>query len=474
MPRYSPFIRRVRAAARIALYGSLAIVGLLALLLGGWLSRRLHLPAGTDYFRPESVRDPAVRLLSDYLKVDTSPATGSEEAGIRFLEARLREMGLDPSVEVLPGDHANLWAVLEGRSPDALVLHNHVDVTDAPDPESWTHPPFGGVVDPPFIYGRGVFDMKSIAVAQLAALEALVRSGRTPSRSVVFLATGGEETGSVLGTQWVLRQHPELASRFWAVLTEGAVVEPVTPTVIKYWGIEFAQKQFAEGWACSPDRQRLQAFVDQARRWEVETRAPRRNPLVTRFLESYAPTRDHPMLRDILLSSEAEPIDPLRFRLLPPYLQTLFIDELVVFPIEEAPDGGYRSRLSVHLLPGAPLRPMLERVLPDWLTHGIDVTVGEPIGAATASPLDGAVYRELARSIRERHPEAPLGPMFLYWSATDSRFFRELGIPSYGYSPFLLFNIESLRADRRNERINLPGFVDGVSAYVEAVQRLVE
>lgn len=474
MSRYSPFIRRVRAAARVALYGSLATVGLVAVLLGLWLSRRLDLPPGTDYFRPAYAHDPAVRLLSDYLKVDTSPSTGSEEAGIRFLEAQLRDMGLDPVVEVLPGDHANLWAILEGRSPDALVLHNHVDVTDAPHPESWTHPPFAGVVDPPFIYGRGVFDMKSIAVAQLAALEDLVRSGRTPSRSVIFLATGGEETGSFLGTQWVLRQHPDLARRFWAVLTEGAVVEPVTPTVIKYWGIEFAQKQFAEGWACSPSRQRLEAFVEEARRWEAETRAPRPDPIVTRFLESYGPTRDHPMLRDILESAAEGPVDPLRFRLLPPYLQTLFIDELVVFPVEEDPDGGYRSRLSIHLLPGAPLEPVLERVLPDWLTHGIDIAIGQPMGAATASPLDGVVYRALERSIRELHPEAPLGPMFLYWSATDSRFFRRLGIPAYGYSPFLLFNLESLRADRRNERINLPGFVEGVSAYSEAVRRLVE
>jgi acetylornithine deacetylase/succinyl-diaminopimelate desuccinylase-like protein len=474
MPRYSPFIRRVRSAARVALYSSLVLVGLVGLALGRWLQREIAMPEEMGFFQREQADHPAVALLSAYLQVDTSPATGSEEAGALFLAAQLRALGLEPVVEVLPGGRANLWAVLEGESPEALVLHNHVDVTDAPDPEAWTHPPFAGVVDPPFIYGRGVFDMKSIAVAQLAALEALTASGKKPRRSVIFLATGGEELGSELGTRWVLRRHPELAARFWAVLTEGAVVEPVSPGVVKYWGIEFAQKRFAQGWACAPTRARLESFAADLDLWQRARRRPRLAPEVARFLAAYGPSREHPVLRDVLDVSGGAPPDPFRFRLLPAYLQALFVNEIAQFPIEEDPAGGYRMRLSVHLLPGEVLDAVAAELLPAWLTHGIDLALGAAVGAAVGSPLDHPVYAELERSIARRHPEAPAGPMFLYWSATDSRFFRELGVPSYGYSPFLSFNIESLRADRRNERINLPGFVDGVEIYVEVVRRLVE
>jgi acetylornithine deacetylase/succinyl-diaminopimelate desuccinylase-like protein len=59
------------------------------------------------------------------------------------------------------------------------------------------------------------------------------------------------------------------------------------------------------------------------------------------------------------------------------------------------------------------------------------------------------------------------------WSATDSRFFRTAGIPSYGFSPFLIMNTDTLQVDQANERFAVPAFADGVALYRQLVRRLV-
>src|SRR5690606_1363032 len=104
-----------------------------------------------------------------------------------------------PHLEVLGTGDANLWAVIEGEEPEAVVLHHHIDVSDVPDPESWNLPPFAAEIDGPWLYGRGTFDMKSVAIAQLMAfLDVAERAARgdRPRRSVIFLATAAEEVGS--------------------------------------------------------------------------------------------------------------------------------------------------------------------------------------------------------------------------------------------------------------------------------------
>ena len=203
--------------------------------------------------------------MQDYLRIDTTPQTGSELAGAQYLADLLTREGIESEVIDMGGRKANLVAVLPGESDQALVLHNHIDVDPIREPEKWVYPPFGGTIDPPWIYGRGAFDMKSVAIAQLRALVELKRSGARPRRTVVFLATSGEETGSEHGTAWLLRERADLLRNSWGVLTEGGVVEARTTDDIKYWGTENAQKRYVRLLLCSPSRQRLKTVLDDLR-----------------------------------------------------------------------------------------------------------------------------------------------------------------------------------------------------------------
>ena len=459
--------RKIRIRAAI---GTAALI--LLLVVAAWIARRIAvLNLDRSWTEVEWAELPEVKMLQEYVRVDTSPTTGSELAGARFLAERLEAAGLEPRIERLGDKSANLWAVLEGREKEALVLHNHIDVFPAEDAAEWKHPPFAGVIDPPHLWGRGVFDMKSVAVAQLQALLTLVESGRQPQRSVIFLATGSEEVGSELGTRWILARHPELVDRFWAVLTEGGIVEPITREKIKYWGVEFAHKRIAEAWVCGSRREpleELRAYLEGHRGMEEATLAP----AVATFAHEYAQSREHRGTRRRLAEIEKTVDDPAELAGLPLYLDAMLRNEVVPQPVREAPGGGYSMKITLRLLPGVELEEILPELLPAWATHGLSVTVLPAVGTAEASPLDHPAYTGLVEAIRAEYPEAPVGPYFLPWNATDSRFFREAGIPSYGFSPFLIFTTDTYRVDATNERMGLPGFVDGVALYARAVARL--
>lgn len=477
----SSFQQAIRASARWALWGSL-VATLAATAILGRLARpaafRLEAAAiqkdqalwqGIDF---EQL--PEVKLLQEYVRIDTSHPDPDEVAGAEFLAARLGALGVASTIERMGERRANLWAFVEGESPEAIVLHNHIDVEPAADLEGWRYPPFGAVVDGPWIYGRGMYDMKSLTVAQLAAVEAVVRSGRKPKRSLLFLATSSEELGSDTGTRWILARHPELVARMSAVLTEGGVVEALGPNAVKYWGIEFAQKRFGRLELCSSDRGRLESLRSVIFETCKSDPRPAVSAPVRRFLEAYAGTRGLESYQRLLAEPERLVADPARFAQLTGFMQSLFRDEVVAAPVAEEPDGSFRMLLSVHLLPDSELAAVVAELLPDWKTFGVGATVPTEAGARTASPVDHPVFRSLAESVRAAHPEAPVGPYFLPWTATDSRFFRARGIPSYGFSPFLIAVTDTLQIGLPNERMQLPGFVAGVRLYREAVARLVD
>ncbi len=472
MPVYSPFERRRRQAARLALYGSLLLVGGIAYGLVQLLDRPLKAQRGEHQWNDVDFRAlPEVQLLQEYVRIDTSETTGDEVKGARFLAAQLAAAGISAEVEVVGERRANLYALLPGADPRPLVLHSHIDVEPA-KAEEWFHPPFEAFLDPPWIYGRGVFDMKSVAIAQLLAMIDLKKSGQPLRRSVLLLATSSEERGSRLGVRRILAQRPELVRGFWAVLTEGGVVEARSRDDIKFWGTEIGQKRYIDVRVCADSREPLDQLREALMEIGHTDTALRVLPEVREVLKTYGPTRDREDLREMLADPDASVSDIAAFRKLPDYVRSMFRNEAVPFDVEEAPGGGWQLLVKLHLLPGARVQDELPRLLPAWLTHGLTVSIDEPPASHAPSPTDHPVFREIQATVHEHHRDAPTGPYFLPWTATDSRFFRAAGVPSYGFSPFLIMNTDTLQVDKANERFALPGFVEGVAIYRDLLRRL--
>ena len=464
-----------RRSARAALYGSLVAVGAAAAILAVWLGALVRAKVSAGWMNVDYASLPEVQLLQRYIAIDTSGATGDTSAGAEFLAAQLRAAGVEPTVEHLGAKTANLWAILEGDDPQAVVLHHHIDVDPIAHLEAWTHPPFGGEIEGPWLYGRGAFDMKSVAVAQLEAFLALKRGGRRPSRTVILLATADEESGSELGMRWVLRQHPELVKRFGVVLTEGGAVEGRSASDVKYWGTEFVQKRVVRVTVCDGDRGRLEALRNELKGALREPGRLTLTPEASAFLARYAASRDREDYRRWLADPRSLLRDLVAFGTLPNYVQSMFRNEAVPLPIEPAAGGGYELPVNLLLLPGADVDGALAELLPPWRLHGLTYTVYDEGGAAHGSPVDHPVMTTIAGVIGEHYPGVPVGPLFLPWTATDSRFVRARGIPAYGFSPFMVLTPEVLRLVQGravSERIALPGFVEGVEIYREVLDRL--
>jgi hypothetical protein len=150
----------------------------------------------------------------------------------------------------------------------------------------------------------------------------------------------------------------------------------------------------------------------------------------------------------------------------------LFHDSVQPGLVTEAANG-YQVKVMALLLPGSDPERAVARLLPNWLVHDLSLSVGEPIGAPLGSPRSHPLFQAALDSLKNSYPAVPVGSSFLPNSVTDARFFRQQGIPTYGYSPFLFFSTDTMWVDRDNERIPLPGFISGTRLYSSLVEGLI-
>ena len=135
------------------------------------------------------------------------------------------------------GGHSLLytWRGSDAKAkPIGLMAHQDV-VPIAPGTEAlWKKPPFAGEVADGFVWGRGALDNKSNVITQLEAVEALIKSGFKPRRTVYLIFGHDEEVGGRLGAAAIVALLKQRAVQLDFVLDEGmAVTEGILPGVSK-------------------------------------------------------------------------------------------------------------------------------------------------------------------------------------------------------------------------------------------------
>jgi succinyl-diaminopimelate desuccinylase len=99
----------------------------------------------------------------------------------------------------------NLYARRGDNGPH-FCFAGHTDVVPPGDLRGWSVPPFGGVIDQGFVYGRGAADMKGAIGAFIAGVATFLHEGGLDTGgSVSLLITGDEEGPALDGTAAVLR-----------------------------------------------------------------------------------------------------------------------------------------------------------------------------------------------------------------------------------------------------------------------------
>lgn len=422
----------------------------------------------------------AARWLRDYLRIDTTNPPGGERKAAAFLASILHREGISTRTYFTPEGRASLYARLPatvpgGSSGRSLVLLHHMDVV-APGP-GWTVDPFGGTVKDGRLWGRGAVDAKSLGIAQLAAVIDLQRSRAPRQRDILLLAVADEESGGAQGTGWLLEQHPELFEGVAAVLNEGGA-NLVLRGDLQWWGIEVAQKRplwlevtatGREGhgsgghpWNATHRLVRaLEGLLEMEIPWQV-------TQPVRDYLKGLAPLHQG-TLHQVFSDPDAYiTADGPTVRLLPG-LSSHFLDSVQITVIEGSHrinilPASARAQVDIRLLPDTDAEVFLSRVR-DALGSEVEMRILAEAPPSPPSPTDHPVYRLLARHLQA---EAPVVPAFI-GGFTDSRYFRQRGIPAYGIAPFAAGGEDLSGIHAADERLSLEELDRGV----ERVKRWV-
>jgi acetylornithine deacetylase/succinyl-diaminopimelate desuccinylase-like protein len=176
--------------------------------------------AGIDAAVVAEIERETSELLARLIRVDTSNPPGNETAAAQLLDDYLRPHGLAGQIVGEPPERRSFVLRLDGSRPGpTLLLLCHLDVVPA-EAESWTEPPFAGVIKDDYVWGRGAIDNKNLAAAYAVAVRRLAAQGADFAGSIVLAATADEEEGSVGGANWLLHNRPDLMRADY-VLNEG-------------------------------------------------------------------------------------------------------------------------------------------------------------------------------------------------------------------------------------------------------------
>lgn len=97
--------------------------------------------------------------------------------------------------------------------PPAIALAAHQDVVPAADAAEWKHPPFDGVIDDTYVWGRGAVDDKQALIAICEGVEALLKLGFKPKVPVLLLFGHDEELGGYDGAQSISKFLPTIVPK---------------------------------------------------------------------------------------------------------------------------------------------------------------------------------------------------------------------------------------------------------------------
>jgi acetylornithine deacetylase/succinyl-diaminopimelate desuccinylase-like protein len=447
-------------------------VAALLLALAAACSRERKAPAriesDTTRSAAEWLKLDPVRLLRDYVRIDTSQGK-TEEAGARFLKEILDCEGIQTELVCPAPGRCNLLARLPGKKREgALLLVNHIDVADA-YPQFWQGgPPFEGVIKGGYLYGRGAYDMKSLALAQALAIRNLKRQGIVPESDILFLAEADEELGQRWGSQWLLAHRPEWFAGVAEVLNEGGTTEMVVRDV-RFWGLETLQAGYASAEFGATTSRPLEEI---AARWKTMSSTPvAPHPHVVEGFDMLANHLLNP-LTDPLRHLDRVRRSPAELALLPDRYAA-FLEARVFWtpPFPDPPDArdSLRAYVIVSTPPGVDPRPYLAPVLQDAARARIQVVWSYATGPTVASPYP-TPFTELVKRVTEaRYPGIPFGPIPTFGGYTTSIYFRARGIPTYGFSPIPMNITDSVRRHGNDERIFLRDYLNGLDLYADIV-----
>ena len=409
--------------------------------------------------------DAAKKILIDSIAIPTVEGRGKVPELAAYYAGILKAAGFaEADIVITPmGETATLAATLAGTSNGKpILLLGHMDVVEA-DAKDWTRDPFVPVEENGYIFGRGSEDNKFDVSMMVAAMAQLKKEGFKPKRSIILLLSGDEET-SMLTTQALAAKYKDAE---FALNGDGGGGLIGEDGKAKYYGLQAGEKTYADfglevtnpgGHSSRPSD--VNAIV-QLSNALAKVGAYRFAPQQSELTKVGMPIVADQVGGDIgaaLKAFAANPADAgaiAAIRADPEYIGqigTTCVPTLVKGGhAENALPQRATANINCRIFPGVAVetvRAELEAVIAD---PAIKVNTDPAATASDASPLRADVIAAVTKAVHARAPGLPIIPS-MSAGATDSLYFRAVGVPSYGVAGLFSKASDSF-AHGLNERV---------------------
>ena len=437
--------------------------------------------------------DPARRAAERALfeKMVEIPTVAGRPAEFRKLTELLRsELAKAGMTDVAIKDHDDTqtliarWPAARPGGKKPILLMAHMDVVEA-NPADWKNPPFELREKDGYYLGRGTSDNKGQLAGLVLALQELRRQGFQPSRDIILLFTGDEETTGN-GARLAVTEWRPLVDAEYAINVDAGGGALYKDGTVEGFLLQVAEKTYADyrltavnrgGHSSSPRPDNaIYALAGALKAIEAHRFAPMINE-GTRAQFRMLADRDQGRLGELIEAWLDDPGNRERADLveamLPGYTRTRCVATMI--------SGGHspnalpqkaEANVNCRIFPGVKIEEV-RRQLQSLAGTDVEVTLVE--GSATPetepTPLRDDVLEAYRAALATRFPNAPVVPMMSAW-ATDGAFVRKGGIPVYGMSADWGIVGTQSGTHGLDERMLIEAFHGQVPIIAELIRRL--
>lgn len=472
------------------------LLGILVALVAALVLSALRLPSKQIAVEPPPARkvdaDAVARRLSAAIRFPTISSNDPDAVPVEAFEGF--HAWLAEAYPLLHGtlalERVGLSALYTWRGSDPslapVLLLAHIDVVPAESVERWTRPPFEGRIEDGYVWGRGAIDDKGSLVAICDAVELLIATGFVPKRTVLLAFGHDEEVSGARGAGQIAERLRARGVRALLSLDEGsAVVNGMLPGLDRRAAlVGISEKGFMTlelvasapgGHSSTPPRETASGILARAiTRLESNPLPGGVTGVAGSLFEWMAP--EMPIYARAVLGNMwlfGGPMDWALSR--QPAVNALLRTTTAVTMLSGSPKENVLpteaiAAVNFRLLPGDTgegVRAEVERIVDD---PRVAVRFkNPPRESSPVSPIDGAEFAILQRSLGEIFPDAIVAP-FLTVGGTDSRQYEGVTDGLYRIIPFV-FGPDDLKLPHGiDERVPVASLPDAVRFYARFIE----
>jgi acetylornithine deacetylase/succinyl-diaminopimelate desuccinylase-like protein len=421
-------------------------------------------------------------IYKELIEINTGVTTGNVTTAATAMAKRFRDAGI-PEADIFVGgprpEKHNVVARIRGRGgPNArkpLLLLAHLDVVEALKAD-WSPDldPFVFTERDGYYYGRGTADDKAMASIFVANAFRLKREGYVPDRDIIIALTADEESGPANGVDWLLKNHKELVDGA-LVINEGGggTLRNGKPLFNSVQATEKVTTNFTlratnRGGHSSVPRadNAITALADALAKVGRYTFPVRFNEVTRAFFTKTADVEE-PAIGRAMKAIVANPNDAQALAAVsadPRYnamLRTTCVATML--------SGGHatnalpqlaEANINCRLYPTDTVdvvRATFEKLINDTT---VQVLVRSQRPPSPPSAMLPELMDPVVQITRDMWGNIPVIPV-MSTGATDSRFFRALGVPAFGVSGLFSDPTVDARAHGRDERMRMQSYYEG-------------